>query len=193
MATINENIDKIRELLRSSSELTGQEREEAIRWLDNAQMHFNAKRWNESKILEACKNYVCAYGHISSDSFEKINKAGALPSRATLERVFNMKSAEFCRMYFPTKEEYRNAYDYFDMPVEEVNRIFKEEYLRVKAMTLREYDTRRRKWKPTGGVVMRCNGLTWAELRKLLSLPGRRCGRKRHPHNSKFEVVIWDV
>lgn len=193
MATISENIDKIQELLQNSAHLTETEKEDVLRWFDYAKMHLKAKKWSEDAILKSCASYVHKHGKLKASTFDNCGAGVRLPTRYVVERVFNMSCDEFCKTYFPTQEKYRNAEDYYQMPIEEVNRIFLEEYVRVKAMTLREYDIRRQKWKPSAVVVMHRNNLSWAKLRALLSLPGRKSGRKRHPHDATFCVKIHRI
>jgi hypothetical protein len=151
---------------------------------------YPSPHWVEAKILDAFEQWIEENGRAPSATV--IDQSPDLPSHSIIMRRFGLSARAFLSAYFP--DAARRAYIHgcgYDTP-EGWARVFRGEFIRIRASSGTDYNARRAKGTPRYNAVMRLLNLSsWAELASALELPRHPRDRGRAPRAKQPLRAEW--
>ncbi len=122
--------------------------------------------WTKEAIFDACDTWVQEHGELHLHDFV----SPLLPSHSAIKNRFGMTAREFRNHYYPMKDVSTRS-PYYRRSVEEWNRLFIEEFSRIRCTGQDDYNHRRNKEYPTWNTLVVMNKCgTWRQLLEKLSL-----------------------
>ena len=139
--------------------------------------------WNKETILDAFKQFIAENNRFPKK--EDMEGKNILPMRSTVERIFNMKYAEFRSLYFSDYALVNGSGKYIRSREYWVS-LFKTEYVKMDYPTKTEYNKSRRSGMPCAEHLVRlCDCKSWNGLLNLCGL-----GQHYNPRNTKGKPVL---
>ena len=160
-----------REALEEAAEIVAKARigkrrkEEILAGLALCREELPFAHWSEAAVFDACDTWVREHGSLPLRAFS----SPQMPSCSTVKNRFGMTAREFRDRYYPL--EGRAGSRYGQRGAGEWNRLFQEDFRRIRCTGQADYNRRRDRALPTWNTLAGMNGLrTWGALLERMGL-----------------------
>lgn len=141
-------------------------KDEIIAGLELCIQELPFSHWSKAAIFDACDQWVQEHGELHLSAFV----SAEMPSHPTIKNRFGMTAKEFRDTYYPISNITTRS-KYYKLNREEWDRLFIEEFHRLKIRSQEDYNRRRNVELPTWATMAGMHGLVrWSDLLKELGL-----------------------
>lgn len=142
------------------------EREEIIAGLELCIQELPFSHWSEAAIFDACDQWVQEHGELLLSAFV----CAEMPSHPTIKNRFGMTAKEFRDTYYPISDVTTRS-RYYKHNRAEWDKMFIEEFHKLRVRSQEDYDRRRNTSLPTWLTMANMHGVArWSDLLEELGL-----------------------
>lgn len=160
--------DALREAIQiiENTEIEQSRKEEIVAGLELCIQELPFSHWSEAAIFDACDQWVQEHGELHLNAFV----SAEMPSHPTIKNRFGMTAKEFRDKYYPISDITTRS-RYYKRNREEWDKLFIEEFHRIKVRSQEDYNRRRSAGLPTWATMAHMHGLKrWSDLLEELGL-----------------------